>query len=220
MDFLGIISVAFLSSFSHCVGMCGGFVVAYSTKLSKLSKLDAFYYFCSYHLGRIMAYVLLGVFLGLFGSVIIFDVRSRGLVFFLVGVFMVVLGIGLIIRGKALSVIENNKLTNYIMRSFRKFATKNNLFSFMVLGFMNGLLPCGVVYYFLAVCLKSANLATGALIMFIFGLCTIPAMAVFSVFSYRINQKLMKFSMMISSLIIIVYGIYLSYTGFLVFGGI
>jgi len=33
-----IAPMAFMLSFGHCLGMCGGFVVAYSAKLSKKSK--------------------------------------------------------------------------------------------------------------------------------------------------------------------------------------
>ena len=34
-DLLSIITIAFLGSFGHCVGMCGGIVIAYSS-----SKID------------------------------------------------------------------------------------------------------------------------------------------------------------------------------------
>ena len=31
IDFLSIATIAFLGSFGHCVGMCGGIVIAYSS---------------------------------------------------------------------------------------------------------------------------------------------------------------------------------------------
>jgi sulfite exporter TauE/SafE len=44
-------------------------------------------------------------------------------------------------------------------------------------GMINGLLPCGLVYAWLAVAVSTASLLRGAAVMALFGLGTIPALA-------------------------------------------
>lgn len=213
---LSIISVAFLSSVSHCLGMCGGFVMAYSTKLASKKGAMSFIFSLGYHLARIFAYVVQGVMFGFFGSVIIFSIKAKGYLFFNLGIFLMILGIGLMRRGKILSFIENDKIFGRcIMPIFKKLSKKDGFLSFVSLGFLNGLIPCGVVYYFLTISITQANILSGALVMLIFGLSTLPAMLIFSSFIYNINTKFKSVMMNISSIIIIIYGVYLSYLGFM-----
>lgn len=55
---------AFLGSLGHCIGMCGGFVMAYSAKIdTSNTSLFQFFAHLSYNLGRISSYTFLGCFL-------------------------------------------------------------------------------------------------------------------------------------------------------------
>lgn len=67
VSILTIISIAFLGSFGHCIGMCGGIVVAYSsTKVeSGWSKTKQSISHILYSFGRITTYVILGFILDL-----------------------------------------------------------------------------------------------------------------------------------------------------------
>jgi sulfite exporter TauE/SafE len=51
-----------------------------------------------------------------------------------------------------------------------------NLASVFVGGLLNGLLPCGLVYAYLALAASAGNLFTGAAVMALFGLGTLPAL--------------------------------------------
>ena len=55
--------------------------------------------------------------------------------------------------------------------------------SFFWLGALNGILPCGIVYYFLLTALASGGALNGALVMGAFGLATIVVMYPFAFFS-------------------------------------
>ncbi|AII14300.1 hypothetical membrane protein (DsbD domain) [Campylobacter iguaniorum] len=211
-----VISVAFLSSISHCLGMCGGFVVACNAKLAKKPVAQIWLYNISYHISRILAYVVLGILFGLFGSFVIASVILKGYVFFAIGLFMVVLGVALIKRGTLLKFIENDKISQkFIMPKFKNLIQKDGILAFMLLGFLNGLLPCGVVYYFLALSLSAGSIANGALVMAAFGVSTLPAMLGFSGLVNLISGELKSKMNYISAGIIMLYGIYLAYLGFM-----
>ncbi|QQF52895.1 sulfite exporter TauE/SafE family protein [Campylobacter fetus] len=210
-----IISIALMFSISHCIGMCGGFVMAYNAKLSNKTRKEIVFLSISYHLSRVFAYVCLGILFGFFGSIVILNLKTKGFVFFIVGIFLVILSIALIKRGKLLAFIENDKIGNLIMRFFKKFSKRNDAPSFMILGFLNGLLPCGVVYYFLALSLSSGSIFNGFLVMFIFGLSTLPVMLIFSGTVGLVSAKFKHTMTIATSVIIAIYGVYLSYLGFM-----
>lgn len=213
MSYLAIIPMALLISVGHCLGMCGGFVIAYSSKLAAKSKFLAFIYAISYHFSRVFAYVILGFLVGFFGEILKFG----GFLFFIVGAFMSFLGVAMFFRGEILAFIENDRIWSKILAKPTKIAmNSDSYFGFILLGFLNGLLPCGAVYSFLSMAMISGSAFEGALIMFIFGIFTIPSLL--SV-SYVLNLLTIKFKncmLMLFSFFMIIFGIYYMYLGFMV----
>ena len=61
-----------------------------------------------------------------------------------------------------------------------------------VIGLLNGLLPCGLVYMALAGAMAMGNLTDGILFMFLFGLGTTPAMFAISLAGNMIGLSLRK----------------------------
>ena len=215
-EILNVIPMAILMSFGHCLGMCGGFVIAYNTRLSKKTKFQAFLYSLSYHFSRVLAYTTLGFFAGFFGSFFKINHKFIGFLHFFVGIFLVILAIALIKRGEILKFIENDKLWRKFFAKPTKNAMSNSsIFGFAMLGFLNGFLPCGVVYTALAMAIMSANALYGASLMFIFGIFTMPTMIGFSFLTNLINQKFRNYMFLISACLIFIYGIFLSYKGFM-----
>lgn len=213
---LATITLAVGFSLSHCIGMCGGFVVACAVKLSQKDRTTRIILSLGYHLSRVLAYVILGLLFGLFGSAVIFSGVSKGLLIFFAGVVLIILAFGIFKRGKLLSCIENQKLSSLIIPLLGKFRQKNSTISFLILGFLNGLLPCGVVYYFLAMSLGSGSLVNGAIIMAIFGLSTIPVMMGSGWILSTLSTKFKNYINLALFLIMLGYGIYLLYLGFMV----
>ena len=66
INFISIITIAFLGSFGHCIGMCGGIVVAYSTTKidDEWSKTKQSFAHLLYSFGRIFTYTTLGAMFG------------------------------------------------------------------------------------------------------------------------------------------------------------
>lgn len=228
-------SVAVLSSFSHCYAMCGGFNLAFlrlnlntnggqnalngganDTKAllnapARAKNSVHFTLILTYHAFRISAYVLLGVIFGAFGNVLGFF--NKGIFFFVLGVFMVLLGVALIFRGQFLALIENPFLFNlWVKKVWQKVHFKGYK-SAVVLGFCNGFVPCGLVYFALALAMSQKSVCQSALIMLIFGLCTLPALLFFSEFARLLAQRYQKLWIKLTAFIIMLYGLYLAYLG-------
>ena len=160
-----------------------------------------------YNLARICAYMLLGFIFGSFGGVFTLSLAARGYLFFAVGIFMAVLGVALIGRGTLLNFIEKNAFLSKILNEKMKAAiAKNSVSGFLVLGFLNGLLPCGVVYYFLALAVASGSGAKGAVSFF--------AMSFYALALKALSEKFKKYALNLSGAAIIIYGIYLAFIGF------
>ena len=215
-NLVSIIPMAVLMSFGHCLGMCGGFVIAYNTKLTKKTKFQAFIYALSYHLSRVFAYISLGILGGFFGSFFKFSQKGIGFLHFFIGILLVIFGIALLKRGALLKFIENDKIWSKFLAKPTKFAMQSSsYFSFCLLGFLNGLLPCGVVYTALAMAIMSADVVQGGLIMFVFGIFTIPTLLSFSFVINLLGLKFKNAMLTLSAIFIIAYGIYYTYLGFM-----
>lgn len=219
VDFATIFSVAFFASFGHCIGMCGGFVVLYASSI--LSKTDSITkqllaHFI-YNTGRISSYVLLGVICGYIGSVISITNVAQGYLFFIVGVLMVLMGLSLLGVINFLKLIESNILMRpNVKKIFIYLKERNSIISLFPMGILNGLIPCGLVYFFLISSLKSSSIYYGALTMFIFGAFTLPAMVGFGFFvSYLTQNSFKNIMIKIASLVIIMYGIYTAFSGYM-----
>ncbi len=87
--------------------------------------------------------------------------------------------------------------------------------SFYILGLLNGLLPCGLVYFFAITAASTANILSGALVMLIFGLSTIPAMFSLGFFIGFFRQTAIRNSLMkLATISVLLYGGYTIYNGY------
>ncbi len=71
-----------------------------------------------------------------------------------------------------------------------KFLVKQSNTSLLMLGFLNGLLPCGLVYTAMLGSILYGSVASGALFMLLFGLGTFPMMFALPYFSSSISNAL------------------------------
>jgi len=218
INLITIISIAFLGSFGHCIGMCGGIVVAYSTikiepKSSKVSKTVAH---LLYNFGRVLTYTTLGAIFGFLGGVVTFSNNANGALLIFAGIVMVLAGLSLLGKIKFLTVIEHSfSSSNFYKSTFKKVVNSKSNSSFFLLGMLNGLLPCGFVYFFAITAASTASPFYGALVMFIFGVSTIPAMFGLGFLTSLASATSFRNMMMsLSSIAVILYGSYTIYNGY------
>lgn len=198
MDLIGVFLMGLAGGFSHCVGMCGGFVLTYSLKVNENDFIEhpTFWQRLSPHLlygsGRILSYMLIGNILGLVGNAVsaVFAIRHfQGGLSVIAGLVMIFMGLDL--AGMIPNLAPNsfpgfNPFKGLVTALFNK-VKRNNILG---LGFVLGFIPCGLVYTAGAKAVASGSLAGGMLTMLVFGLATMPAMVITGMVSGRIPVRL------------------------------
>ena len=215
---ISIITIAFLGSFGHCVGMCGGIVVAYSSTKIKTSwtKQTQAISHLLYSLGRTTTYMILGAIFGLVGGVVSFDNMTSGILLLTTGVMMMLIGLSLMGKIKFLTSIEHGcSKSPLYQKTFKSLLSSNTFFSFYLLGMLNGLLPCGFVYVFAVTAASTGSPFWGAIVMMIFGLSTIPAMFSLGFFVGLFKQSNFRdIFVRVASYLVIAFGVYIAYLGY------
>lgn len=194
-------------------------MVAYSSaKINpKSSHLSQFLCHLYYNLGRVSSYAVLGGFFGFLGQSISYSRVVSGYIYFVVGIITVLMGLSIMGQIKFLTSIESSlALHPKIRQIFSSLMKSKSNLSFFFLGVLNGFLPCGLVYFFIISAVTSATWYYGVLIMIIFGISTMPAMLGFGyLVGFLKGTKFRELMLKLAGVIIIIYGIYLSYYGFM-----
>ena len=192
IDLLGVFGIAFLASLGHCIGMCGGIVLAYTSLHfpSQMPFLRQIPYHLTYNFGRVNTYSILGFIIGGLGKEILLNQALKNIALLLVGILLIILGLGFVCFPRILRAFEFNlSPTSPFYALFKTLFQKDNLISLYALGLCNGLLPCGIVYYFLLTASIAGNSFNGMWVMLIFGLATIPSLLLLGLFTSSLQSK-------------------------------
>ena len=218
VDIISIITIAFLGSFGHCIGMCGGIVIAYSsTKVqAQWNKAEQSIAHLLYSFGRIFTYAILGAIFGAIGGVATFSNTANGILWLVAGTAMLLTGLSLLGKIKFLTLIEHSfSKSIWYQTNFKALLHSQTFFSFFLLGMLNGLLPCGFVYFFAITAASTASPFYGALVMIIFGLSTVPALFSLGFFVGLFKQSGFRNVMIkLAAISVILYGLFTIYNGY------
>lgn len=154
----------------HCLGMCGPLVMGMPfQQLAPHQKPAAL---LVYSVSKAIAYGAMGVVLGLLGKGFVLMNWQQ--------VLSVIAGAAIILITLMPHILKRVQGNFFFQKQFAAvYASvhKNPSFKhFGVLGFLNGLLPCGLVYTALAGAAVAASAEGGFLFMFLFGIGTAPAL--------------------------------------------
>ncbi|HSI69903.1 MAG TPA: sulfite exporter TauE/SafE family protein [Gillisia sp.] len=176
-----------LGSF-HCVGMCGP--IAFMLPVDRNNKLKKIFQIFLYHIGRLLAYSSIGLAFGLVGkSFNLFGFQQQLSIF--IGALMI-----LVIILPVLGVQKLNfagPLTMFIGRiksSLGAAFKKKTADTFLSIGFLNGFLPCGLVYMAVFGAVATGDIFEGSIYMLLFGIGTIPLMTTAVYFSNLLTPSL------------------------------
>lgn len=178
-----------LGSF-HCVGMCGP--IAFMLPVSRNNPLKKFLQIFLYHFGRLFAYGLIGLAFGMVGkSLYLFGMQQQ--LSIAAGILMIAV---IIIPSKLFGKYNFSKplyrMIGKIKSSLGMALKKKTPDTFFTIGFLNGFLPCGLVYMAVFGAIASGDIFQGSLYMVFFGLGTIPLMTTAIYFSGMLNGVLRK----------------------------
>lgn len=217
IDWFVIISIAFAGSFGHCIGMCGGFIVAYSsTKIdSSMSRSSQLIRHSAYNIGRVSSYVILGMIFGGLGSLFMITMEMHGALFIFAGVLMIITALSMLGLSKLLHALEHSFSNFKIFKLlFSRLIKSKSVKSFFALGMMNGFFPCGFVFFFAAKAASSASIIDGGLIMAVFGLATVPTLlALGQSVNFMRDIAFRQTMNRIAAVAIAIYGAYSIYYG-------
>lgn len=162
-----------LGSF-HCIGMCGP--IAFMLPVDRTNGYKKVAQILLYHAGRLLSYAIIGFVFGLLGkSLYIFGMQQR--LSIVIGIVMI---IAISIPYKTFSKYNFSKpifrIISKVKSSLGKQFKKKRLDTFFTIGFLNGLLPCGLVYMAVFGAIAFGSMWQGSLYMLFFGLGTIPLM--------------------------------------------
>lgn len=165
-----------LGSF-HCIGMCGP--IAFMLPVDRTNKTKRLIQVSVYHLGRLLTYGILGMLFGLLGESFYFF-GFQQYVSIIIGVLMMLM---IVLPKKTVSKFNIAKpvyqLLSGVKNRLGKELKKKRTDTFFTIGFLNGFLPCGLVYMAIFAAIATANVLDGSLYMLLFGLGTIPLMTAF-----------------------------------------
>ncbi|MFT5657182.1 MAG: sulfite exporter TauE/SafE [Gammaproteobacteria bacterium] len=225
MTFIAAILVGLLGS-THCLGMCGGIVSTLSMGLSdptRQSRSSLLAHLIAYNAGRISSYSIIGAVSGLIGSSIA-QLAPSGFPLgkIITSVFLIALGLYLANWWRALSWLERigSVLWRRIEPFGRRYLPVHNPAHAFGLGIVWGWLPCGLVYTVVAWSLTTGSWQQGAMLMFGFGLGTLPMLLAMGSAASSLRLILKRQSVRTASgIVIILLGIYTAYSGIALHSG-
>jgi len=162
-----------------------------------------------YNIGRVITYSFLGLLFGLLGS--------RLEMFGLQRIISLSLGVLILLtvltpasyRLKLSSILGLYKLVGILKVYFGKMFKQHSKASMLMIGILNGLLPCGFVYIGITGAIALGDAVNGMMFMAMFGLGTIPVMLGTSLIGGAINlnlrQKLTKLLPAFSLILAIIF---------------
>jgi hypothetical protein len=185
--------LGFLGSW-HCAGMCCPLTML-------VSRNQGFSHKLLYNSSRILVYAAMGMLAATTGSLPFLKTFHTPITLIFGGVF-VVLGLSILFRINFLKNFQiDSALTRMLHKVFGHWMREKNFFKPIVLGAMNGLLPCGLTYLAMAYCFVLTPLE-GFSFMILFGLGTWPVMIGWESFAQFIARHISFHKIKIAMLLI------------------
>ena len=192
----GMLFLIGLMTSVHCLAMCGGINLSQCVSRGLHSPF-------LYSLGRVISYTAVGFVVGALGSVIDFSVAAQGALKLVAGLIMIVMGINLLGVFPLMRKLTP-KLPQAIAKRVNagKFKSKSPL----MVGFLNGFMPCGPLQAMQIYALSTGSPLTGALSMLLFSLGTVPLTFSFGAFSSMLGQKFTRKATLAGATLVVVLG--------------
>ncbi len=157
-----------------------------------------------YNLGRVISYTVVGFIVGALGSAINFSNTAQGILKLIAGVFMVIMGINMLGLFPWLRKL-NPRMPKFIARKIDSEKSKSK--SPLIVGLLNGLMPCGPLQAMQIYALSTGNPFAGALSMMLFSLGTVPLMFGLGALSSILSKKFTHKVMVVGAVLVVVLGL-------------
>ncbi|NNK71264.1 MAG: sulfite exporter TauE/SafE family protein [Flavobacteriaceae bacterium] len=172
----------------HCVGMCGP--IAFMLPVDRSNSFNKVFQIGIYHFGRLFSYGLIGLLFGWLGkSFYLFGLQQQ--LSIAIGIIMI---LAVLWRNHWLSGFSLTrplyKLISKLKSSLGSALKKKSPDTLLTIGFLNGFLPCGLVYMAAIGSVATGDALKGWLYMVLFGIGTIPLMTAAIYLGKFLNTKM------------------------------
>ncbi|CEN56658.1 sulfite exporter TauE/SafE family protein [Candidatus Methylopumilus turicensis] len=195
----------------HCVGMCGGIVGAVSMHLPQSKSKAPF--LLAYNTGRILSYTLAGSIAGLVGASSFFLQNVLPIQHVLYGISsLILIALGLYLAGIWHGVTYLEGAGKFIWKTLQPYSKRyipvQNIKQAFFLGSLWGWLPCGLVYSVLIAAIATGSAVSGGLLMFAFGLGTLPTLLTMGMAAVKLKAFLQNvWIRRVSGLLVLGFGL-------------
>jgi uncharacterized protein len=200
LSFGGVFVIGLIAGASSCLAVTGGLLLALAAKHNEFHRAETptqkFQPLLQFNIGRLVSYFVLGGLVGVLGQSITLSTRMTGYMNIIVALVMLFLALsmlGIVPKG-SFPIRPPKKLSRWIA----SLSESNHPAAPFTLGALTFFLPCGFTQSLQLVALASGNFATGATIMLLFALGTLPALlgisAVSSVAKGNMFSMFLRFS--------------------------
>jgi sulfite exporter TauE/SafE/plastocyanin len=158
----------------------------------------------SYNLGRVISYTGVGFLIGALGSVFSFSGSVQGALKLAAGIFMIIMGVNMLglfpwLRGFV------PHMPNIFARKIDEQKSRGN--SPLIVGLLNGLMPCGPLQSMQLYALSTGSPVAGAVSMFLFSLGTVPLMFSLGALSSVLSRKFTRQVMTAGAALVVILGV-------------
>jgi sulfite exporter TauE/SafE len=203
----------FLGSLGHCLGMCGPLVIMVGVQRTRSGKGNTFFVHLVYHSARIAVYGILGSFMGALGSLMGIGTQFADAA----GTLSVTLGVGVILFGLGYlgwpPLSRLAETSGWLSRRMGQALHRGGFRGIMILGALNGLLPCGLVYSALLSAAATDSAIWGGVAMMLFGAATIPALMTVGVGAHMLSAGARQLLVRLAGAMILAVGVQLILRG-------
>lgn len=178
--------VGLVASVSTCMAVVGGIVLSMSANFAKSG--DKVRPQVLFHIGRLVAFFVLGGVIGSVGSVFQLGATGTFILSLIVSVMLLILGVNLL---DVFPWVKKLQLTlpSFVGKRVHGLKNINHTLTPLLVGIATFFLPCGFTQSMQMYALSTGSFWTGAMMMFVFALGTLPVLAMLSFGSLGIHTK-------------------------------
>jgi sulfite exporter TauE/SafE/copper chaperone CopZ/plastocyanin domain-containing protein len=204
----GMLFVIGLVTSVHCAAMCGGINLSQcipqrAARPEWGKPREVLFPSVLYNGGRVVSYTAAGVVAGALGRAFTLSGRFQGAVQLIAGVFMAIMGIAMLDVFPALRSFTV-RMPKFFARKID--AQKRGGKSPLIIGLLNGLMPCGPLQAVQLYALSTGSPIAGGVSMFLFSMGTVPLMFGIGALGGVLGKKFAPGVMRVGAILVTVMG--------------
>ncbi len=206
----GIFVIGLVAGTSSCLAVTGGLLLALAAKHNELHRAETaaqkFKPLLQFNIGRLVSYFVLGGLVGVLGQSITLSTRMTGYMNVVIALVMLYLALNIlgIVRKGSFPIRPPKKLSRWIA----DLSDSDHPAAPVALGALTFFLPCGFTQSLQLAALASGTFASGAVIMFVFALGTLPALLGISAVSSAAKGRSLRMFLRFSGTLVLVLALF------------